>query len=159
MNGQAKITTGQIVVFTLDELLFAFPLHAVVRVIHAVEIRPLPEAPEVISGIINVQGMLIPVADIRKRLGLTEKEINPDDRIIIADTGTRKVAIPVDTVTGMRDVMSGQHEPAGKSFPFARHLKGVTKTDGEIILIYDLEQFLSLKEEKKLEKALKNKSK
>ena len=64
MNGSLQTVTDQIVVFSLDELLYALPLQAVVRVIHAVEIRHLPEAPEIISGIINVQGRIIPVADI-----------------------------------------------------------------------------------------------
>jgi purine-binding chemotaxis protein CheW len=159
MTGQLNNTNEQIVVFTLDELFYALPLQAVVRVIHAIEIRPLPEAPEVISGIINVQGKIIPVADIRKRFGLTEREIDPDDRLIIADTGKRQIAIPVDTVTGIRDLAPGQLEQAGETLPFAEHLRGVAKIDDELILIYNLEQFLSLNEEKKLEKALKTRNK
>jgi chemotaxis signal transduction protein len=43
--------------------------------------------------------------------------------------------------------------------PFAKYLKGVAKIDDELILIYDLEQFLSLDEEKELEHALKTKNK
>jgi purine-binding chemotaxis protein CheW len=151
--------TDQIVVFTLDELLYALPLLAVVKVIHAIEIRHLPEAPEIISGIINVKGRIIPVADIRKRFGLPAREIDPDDRLIIADTGKRQIAILVDFVTGIRDLAPGQHKQAKETFPFAEHLRGVAKVDDELILIYDLEQFLSLDEEKELEHALKTKNK
>ena len=157
MNGSFQTVTEQIVVFTLDELFYALPLHAVARVIHAIEIRHLPEAPEVISGIINVQGKIIPVADIRKRFGLAEREIEPDDRIIIADTGKRQIAIPVDTVTGIRDLVPRQLAVAREALPFAKHLRGVAKVESEIILIYDLEEFLSLDEEKVLEQALKTK--
>jgi len=152
-------TTDQIVVFTLDELLYALPLPAVVKVIHAVEIRHLPEAPEIISGIINVKGRIIPIADIRKRFGLAVHEIDPDDRLIIADTGKRQVAILVDTVTGIRDLAPGQLKQVKETLPFAEHLKGVAKVDDELILIYDLEQFLSLEEETVLEQALKMKNK
>jgi len=159
MNGSLQTVTDQIVVFSLDELLYALPLNTVVRVIHAVEIRFLPKAPEVISGIINVQGQIIPVADIRKRFGLVAREIDPDDRIIIADTGTRHVAILVDTVTGIRDLAPGQQKKAEETLPFAEHLRGVAKIDNELILIYDLEQFLSLDEDKELEQALKTKNK
>jgi purine-binding chemotaxis protein CheW len=159
MTKPLNTTTEQIVVFTLDELFYALPLHAAVRVIHAIEIRPLPEAPEVISGIINVQGKIIPVADIRKRFGLAAREIDPDDRLIIADTGKRHIAIPVDTVTGISDLAPGQQEQAGETLTFAGHLRGVAKIDDELILIYDLEEFLSLDEEKNLEKALKTKNK
>ena len=43
--------------------------------------------------------------------------------------------------------------------PYAKFIKGVAKTDEGLILIYDLEQFLSLDEEKELEQALKTKNK
>ncbi|MGA1977925.1 MAG: chemotaxis protein CheW [Bacteroidales bacterium] len=151
--------TDQIVVFTLDELPYALSLNAVVRVIYAIEIRRLPEAPEIISGIINVQGRIIPVIDIRKRFGLAKREIDPDDRLIIADTGKRKVAILVDTVTGIRDLAPRQLAVAKEMLPFAEHLRGVAKIDDQLILIFDLEQFLSLDEGKELEHALKTKNK
>jgi purine-binding chemotaxis protein CheW len=151
--------TDQIVVFTLDELLYALPLSTVVKVIHAIETRHLPEAPEIITGIINVKGQIIPVVDIRKRLELATHEIDPDDRLIIANTGKRHVAILVDTVTGIRDLAPGQQKQAKETLPFAEHLKGVAKIDDELILIYDLDRFLSLDEEKELEQALKTKNK
>ncbi len=147
--------TDQIVVFTLDELSYAFPLHTVLKVIHAIEIKHLPQAPEIISGIINVQGRIIPVADIRKRLGLAEREVDPDDRLIIADTGKKEVAILVDSVSGIIDIDPLQLSAVGETLPFAKHLRGVAKVENELILIYDLEEFLSLEEEKVLELALK----
>jgi purine-binding chemotaxis protein CheW len=159
MSESLHAKTDQIVVFTLDELLYALPLPAVARVIHAVEIRHLPKAPEIITGIINVKGQIIPVADIRKRFGLAEREIDLDDRLIIADTGIRKVAILVDTVTGIRDLAPGQSKKARETLPFAEYLEGVAKIDDELVLIYDLEQFLSLDEEKKLEQAMKTNNK
>jgi purine-binding chemotaxis protein CheW len=159
MNKSKNTTSNQILAFTLDELFYAVPLIAVVKVIHAVEIRHLPKAPEIIAGIINVKGQIIPVADIRKRFGLAAHEIDPDDRLIIVDTGKRQVAILVDTVTGIRDLVPGQQKQARETLPFAEYLKGVAKIDDELILIYDLEQFLSLDEEKELEHALKTKNK
>jgi purine-binding chemotaxis protein CheW len=159
MNEFIHTMTEQIVVFTLDEQLYALPLQAVVKVIHAIEIRHLPKAPEIISGIINVKGQIIPVVDIRKRLELAKHEIDPDDRLVIADTGKREVAILVDTVTGIRHLTPTQQAEAKKTLPFAKYIKGVAKIDDELILIYDLEQFLNLDEEKELEKALKTKNK
>ena len=149
----------QLVVFILDELSYALLLPTVVRVIHAVEVRRIPKAPEIISGIINVQGQIIPVVDIRKRFGLAVRETDPDDRMIIADTGKRKVAMFVDTVTGIKSLATRQFVNSKEALPFAEHLRGVAKIDDELILIYDLEQFLSLDEEKELEQALKTKNK
>ncbi len=148
---------NEILIFTLDELTYALQLPAVARVIHAMEARPLPKSPEIISGIINVQGQIIPVVDIRKRFGLAERETDIDDRIIIADTGKRRIAMFVDTVTGIKELSSRQFSDFGKELPFAAYIKGVAKLDNELILIYDLEQFLNLDEELVLEQALKGK--
>ncbi len=155
MSESINTMTGQIVVFTLDELSYAFPLNTVLRVIHAIEIKHLPQAPAIISGIINVQGRIIPVADIRKRLNLAEREVDPDDRLIIADTGKREVAIVVDSVSGIRDIDPLQLSAAGETLPFAKHLRGVAKLENELVLIYNLEEFMSLEEEEVLEQALK----
>jgi purine-binding chemotaxis protein CheW len=79
--------------------------------------------------------------------------------MIIADTGKRKVALFVDTVTGIKDLSTRQFVNSKENLPFAEYIKGVAKVDNELILIYDLEQFLSLDEEKELEQALKQKNK
>jgi purine-binding chemotaxis protein CheW len=149
----------QILVFMLDDQPFALSLPGVVKVIHAVEIRHLPKAPEIISGIINVNGRIIPVADIRKRFGLAEHEIVPDDRFIIADTGKREIAILADSISGIMDLTAGPQEQIRTTLPFAEHLRGVAKIDEGLVLIYDLDRFLSLDEENELEKALKTKKK
>ena len=153
INNSLLTTADQILVFTLDELSYALPLSIVVRVIHSIGIRHLPKAPEIISGIINIKGQIIPVADIRKRFGLVEREIDPDDRLIIADTGKRQVAILVDSVTGIRDLAARQFINSKEALPFAEYIWGVANVENELILIYNLEQFLSLDEEKILEQA------
>ena len=153
---QIRPIMNQIVVFTIDELLYALPLNSVVRVIHVVEITPLPKAPEIICGIINVRGQIIPVIDVRKRFGLASREIAPADQLILADTGKRQVAILVDTVTGLKDITPRQHVEIKETLPFAEYISGVAKIEDGLILIYDLEKFLNLNEENELEHALSN---
>ncbi len=154
MNDSLNTTLDRILVFTLDELNFALPLDNVLKVIHAVTIRPLPKAPEIITGIINVKGQIIPVADMRKRLRLAEHEIDPEDRLIISDTGKRQIALLVDSVTGIRDLSTAQTTSAIDTLPFAKHLKGVAKMEDGMVLIYNLDQFLSIDEEQLLEEAM-----
>ncbi|MEX0982578.1 MAG: chemotaxis protein CheW [Bacteroidales bacterium] len=155
MNDFSHTATDQIIMFTLDELSFALTLNVVVKVIHAIEISYLPEAPEIIAGIINVKGQIIPVADIRKRFGLAPCEIELDDRLIITDTGKRQIAILVDAVTGIRDLTPQQLAIAANTLSFSENISGVAKLDDGLVLIYDLTRFLNLDEEKELSKALK----
>jgi purine-binding chemotaxis protein CheW len=147
---------GQIVIFTLDGLNYALPLQSVLRVIHAVEITFLPNAPEIIPGVINVQGRIIPVIDIRKRFGLPEREIGLEDRMIIADTGKRQVVLSADTVPGFIELSDRQMVVTSDLLQFGGNLKGIAKMEDGLILIYDLEKFLSLDEEYALEQAIKS---
>jgi purine-binding chemotaxis protein CheW len=153
-SNEYQATPGQMVVFTVNELLFAIPLEVVVTVIHSVEIRKLPKCPEIISGIINVKGQIIPVVDIRKRFGEAAHEIELSDRLIITDTRKRRVAIWVDAVIGIRDFNKEQITEVKNIVPFAEYISGVAKVTEGLVLIYDLDQFLSLDEEVELDQAL-----
>jgi purine-binding chemotaxis protein CheW len=144
----------QLIVFTLDQKLYALPLKTVKRVIHAVEITNLPKSPDIIAGIINVKGHIIPVVNVRKRFGLTSRELIPDDQLIIADTEKRQVALLIDQVSGIQNITSRQEVNTKEILPFAEYIRGVVKIEDELILIYDLEQFLNLHEEMELEQAL-----
>ena len=75
---------NQLVVFFLNEQKYALYLPAVERVVSAIEVTPLPQAPDNVLGIINVMGKVITVVNIRKRFGLPEREIDLSDQFIIA---------------------------------------------------------------------------
>jgi purine-binding chemotaxis protein CheW len=151
----SNILADQIVVFTLDKLFYAFSLQSVIRVIHSVEVKYLPDAPEVIKGIVIIKGQIIPVADIRKRLGLPARVMDINDQIIIADTGKRKIAFPVDNVTGIRYLTPQQRLAKCDNAAFGKKLSGVVEINNDLILICDLERFLNLDDEKELEQSLK----
>jgi purine-binding chemotaxis protein CheW len=144
----------QIVVFALDEPRYALLLSAVERVVRAVEITPLPNAPAIIQGAINVQGKIIPVVNIRGRLHLPVREMNSGDQFIIARTQRRNMALVADYVSDIRGFAALEIESAGQSLPFVEYLHGVVKTEDNLILIYDIDTFLSLEEDQMLDKAI-----
>ena len=144
----------QIVMFALDEPRYALPLSTVNRVVRVVEIMPLPKAPEIVLGVVNVQGHIVPVMDVRKRFHLQKRALDTDDRLIIAQTSTRTVALLVDSVVGVHTLAENEFAGSEQALPFAEYLHGVAKTEEGIVLIYDLEQFLSLDEERTLDAAL-----
>ena len=92
----------KLIVFALNQQRrYALRLLAVTRVVWAVEIVPLPNAPAIVLGMINVQGRVIPVVDVNKRFGLPPRELELTDQFIIAQTQRRAVALRVDGVTGL----------------------------------------------------------
>jgi len=143
-----------LVLFVLDEQHYALCLPAVERVVRAVEITPLPKAPEIVLGIINARGRVIPVIDVRRRFHLPTRAIKPDDRFIIASTSRRLVVLVVDSVAGVRELTDRQMVSVEQSLPFAEYLTGVAKLEDDLALIYDLDRFLSLDEETVLDSAL-----
>lgn len=144
----------QLVVFVLDNWKLALSLQAVIRVLPAVEITPLPNAPDVVSGIVNIEGTLFPVFNTRHCLGFPERDTDPGDRFIIAQTKRRSVILTVDDVTGVLSCSEKCIDTERVLFHGQRHISGVARLDGELILIHDLEAFLSPKEERVLNRAV-----
>lgn len=154
MNKHIYPVTDKVIIFTLDGFSYALPLKNVTKVIHALEIRELPKAPEIISGIINVKGEIFPVVDMRKRFQMKVREIIPEDNFILCDTGKRHIALWIDEVNGIKELSSDNYLETKQTLPYAQFIKGVAKIDEDLILIYDLEQCLNLNEEIELEQAL-----
>lgn len=143
------------VVFTLDDGRYALPLPAVDRIIRAVEVTPLPKAPQIVLGVVNVHGRVIPVVNIRQRFRLPEREIDPSDQFIIARTAKRIVALVVDAVAGVREHLERDMVKAEDVLPAMEYVEGVIKLDGGLILVHDLDKFLSLEEEEALDDAVR----
>jgi purine-binding chemotaxis protein CheW len=150
-----RLDTSQCIVFTLDERFYALRLSAVSRVVHAVEITPLPDAPPIVIGVINLGGRIIPVVNIRRRFRLPERDLELTDQLIVArasphdtqENGGRLLAFVVDAVTGVQDLPAAETIAAETILPGLEHLEGVAKTDHGLVLIHDLGTFLSLEEE------------
>ena len=77
------------------------------------------------------------------------------DRMIIAATRRRRVALLVDSVTGVVECMEDDVIAAEAIIPRTEHIDGVTKLGDDIVLIHNLDRFLSLDEEGALDDALK----
>ena len=101
---------GGCLLFALDTPSYALPLSVVERVVRAVEVLPLPRAPQVVLGVVDVAGRIVPVVDIRALFRLPARELDIGDHFIIARTPLRVVALVVDRVIGIRELPAA---PAG----------------------------------------------
>lgn len=145
---------NQFISFSLGEQRYALRLSAVDRVIRAVEISPLPQAPEIVAGIINLHGQVIPVINMRRRFHLPERDIALTDCLVIAHTARRLAGLVVDAVTGVIEYPEQSIAGAESILPGLEYLEGVVKLQDGLVLIHDLDKFLSLEEESSLTQAL-----
>lgn len=142
------------VVLGFDAVRIALPLSAVERVVRAVYVTPLPGAPAIVSGVANVQGRIIPVVDMRKRFRLPQREMALTDRLVIAHTAQRAVALVVDSVSGVIEHAEPDRVDAETILPGLEYVDGVVKLGDGLILIHGLDRFLSLGEAEMLDRAM-----
>ena len=146
----------QLVVLSLDDHQYALPLSVVKKVFPIVEITQLPQVPEIIAGIVNVRGKVMPVFDIRKRLQLPTREIKITDQLILASTSKRNIGLIADQVIGLVECDEENIIDTNDVYPNVTYLSGVAKLKDGIALIHNLDKFLSTEEEMLLERAIRS---
>lgn len=144
----------RVITFALERQRFALHLAAVERVLPMVHVTPLPAAPPIVIGVINVQGTVIPVVSVRARFGLPGRPLSVVDHLVLARTSRRRLALAVDEVDGVLELRSEAVVPCAQAAPGVQYVEGLAKVDGDLILIHDLESFLSLDEESVLDRSL-----
>jgi purine-binding chemotaxis protein CheW len=86
----------EILVFELDGRRYGLPASEVRELLRAVSIVPLPLSGPAIEGVVNLRGRVIPVLNLRARLGLPARAVVPSDHMIVAQSGGRLLALRVD---------------------------------------------------------------
>ena len=147
-GGAASIL--RLLVFTLSGQRYGVDLAATVRVLPMAAFSRLPGAPPVVLGALNLHGELTPVLDIRRRLGLGAVHHGPDDRLLVGLAGGRTVALPVDEVVGVVEVPRESVVAPGEIGADGAHVEGVAMLEDGLLLIEDLDAFLSDAEEQAL---------
>lgn len=148
-------TTIQLLIFTVENHRFGLDINAIQRIERAVEITPVPAMPAVITGIIDYHGQILPVFDLRKRLGISAKEVSASWRFLVVQTAARLVIVAADLVEGVVNVPAETITP-GPEIEKSLQQPSFLRLEKDIIFLYDIESFLSPEDETGLEQALHN---
>lgn len=144
----------RLVLLAIDGQTYALHLDAVERVLRMVEVTPLPGAPEVVEGVINMQGEVLTVVSIRRRLGLAQRAVGAADSLVVARARARRLAIIAESVLGVVERPTDAVVSVGDLAQGIQHIEGVLKTSDGLVLIHDLDRFFSPEEEQSLDLAL-----
>lgn len=131
----------------------ALPLLSVIRVVRAVKTISLPRTPEIVRGVVNFAGKIIPLIDINVRFKLPPHPVRPRDYFIITRTREREIALLVDSIEGSIEKSPADVVKPAQIFAGIEFTAGVLKLEKGSIFIPDLDKILTLAEEKALEKA------
>lgn len=132
-----------LVVFALAGKKYAFNICQVREVIRIRTITPVPETADLIAGIIDLRGHVIPILNLRRKFGLEVLPFKRSNRLIITSVSGQSIGIIVDEVPGVMTLDEAQVEPPEDILREAEYLTGVAKAGTELILVADVEKILS----------------
>lgn len=145
--------TLDVVVFVVEGCRYALDVGTVEQVLPMVEISPLPHAPPVALGVINLHGRIVPVVDIRRRSSLPQHDYGVDSRLLVARTSRRTLALPVDEVAGVWAIAAETVAPPDAVLPGIGQVAGIAARPDGVVFIHDPDALLSLDEERRLTEA------
>lgn len=133
---------GMALVFWLGEQAFGLPLETVERVLRAAAVTPLPAAPAIVCGALDLGGAVVPVIDPRPRVGQPSRPMAPADQLLLARTQGRRLVLWVDRTGDVVRWDPSELLPAAAAGDGAPPLKGIARGREGLILVLDLEGFL-----------------
>lgn len=130
-----------------------FAASAVHEIARAVSITPLSGAPDIIEGVINLHGRIVPVVDVRRRLSMAAVANAPEQFLVVIEASHRLMAVRVDDVEDIVDIAAASLESPAQLSPVLERLTGISALSDGALLIYDADAFLTQAEGEALDRA------
>ena len=141
---QAVLPTEHLATFFLDREEYGVDVKLVQEIIRVSEITPVPRAPEFIRGVINLRGRIIPVLDLKRKLGLGSFTQQRASRIVVVKVRERMIGLLVDGASQVLKVPLPSIEAAPEEVVQIdqNFIRGVAKLQGRLIILVDLPKVL-----------------
>lgn len=105
----------------------------------------IANAPEHLKGVVNLRGVIVPIIDLRIKLGVAEVQYNHLTVVIVLSIGQRVVGAVVDSVSDVQTLEPSQLRPVPSlDSNFDReHLLAIGSVDERMLILLDIEKFLA----------------
>ncbi len=145
---EKKEVQRQFITFKLDDELYALPIERIREVIRVQTITRVPQAPAHVRGVHNLRGTILPVLEIRTRLGLSPATVTPESRIVVAESRGKRIGLLVDAVLQVIRVPESQIEPPPPEVQsrLSEHVVGVVPAHERLALFLGIDKLLILPE-------------
>ena len=145
-KSEAAQTSGQFSTFFVADLFFGVDVLHVQEVLRSQQMTSVPQAPDVIEGLINLRGQIVTAIDMRRRLRLPPRGGAGAPMNIVVRTEDGAVSLLVDEIGDVLDVDPSTYErPPENLDPAARELiRGVYKMKDRLLLVLDAERTVEL---------------
>ncbi len=142
----------QLVSFKVGNEEFGVDILQVQEINRLVEITHVPNAPDFVEGVMNLRGKIVPVVNLRKRLGLGKKEHDKDTRIVVVEIDGKTIGFIVDSVSEVLRVPKSVVEPPPEliSGIDSEYIVGIAKLESRLLILLDLKKVLKVEERETL---------
>jgi purine-binding chemotaxis protein CheW len=137
-------TTEQFLTFTLATETYALEVGNVREVLEMSRITPLPRTPQYMRGVINVRGSVVPVVDLKLKLGMSRTEKSIDTCVVVLDVpspeGRVTIGALVDSVQEVVEFDSAKIEPPPRlgTAVQTEFLRGIGKREERFVMILEI---------------------
>ena len=152
METKELLETNQYLAFKLEEEVFAFDISTVREVLEFDTVTKVPQTPDMMKGVINLRGSVVPVIDMRVKFGMGEIEKTVNTVIIIIEIDlegeSTMMGAMVDSVNEVIDLDSDHIEPPPKigTKLNTEFIRGMGKQGDQFIIILEIERIFSMDE-------------
>jgi len=104
----------------------------------------IAHAPHFVRGVVNLRGTIVPIVDLRLKLGLEAASCGDFTVVIVLNVGRRVIGLVVDAVDDVIALDMAQHRevPALDTGPQAEHLQAIGTVDARLLLLLDIDRLL-----------------
>src|ERR1700694_5901561 len=130
----------QVVGFRIGNETYGVRIAAVREIVRVPEITSVPSAPDLIEGVINLRGKIIPVMDLRKRFGQTEVQSDKKNRILVVELDNKLIGLIVNAASEIVKIPPPGNEAPGRLFAEGEscYVPRVGKLKGRLIILLDI---------------------
>lgn len=127
--------------FTMDDMTFGVEVERVQEAIRFQAMTPVPLAPPVVGGLVNLRGQIVTAVDLRHRLGLSERSGTVAPMNLVVHTGEGVVSLLVDQVGDVVEVGDTAPEPVPDTVtaPGSELIVGAHQLSEGLLLVLDTE--------------------
>ena len=140
----------QIVVFKLMGHEFGVDITKVLEILNYEEVRPVPNVPHYVEGIINVRGTVYPIFNLRKRLNMKPAEDTTEAKFVLLHLEDVKVGLLVDSISEILAIDEEQVEKApqviDKNKITNNTIDYILKQEGRMVIVLNVESLISEEE-------------
>jgi purine-binding chemotaxis protein CheW len=132
--------------FMLSNEEYALDILEIKEIVRLQPVTPVPRSPAWLKGIVTLRGVIVPIFDLRSRLGLEEIPYGADTRIVVVNRGEELAGLVVDSITQVVRIDAGAVEPPPQTIGGveAEFLRGVARYRDRLVILLNLDRVLEV---------------